>query len=198
MRTRIRRFTSNPSPPALATLPVFRRVSQRRKQNCFWSVTPQLLKMFWRPFVFCPAEPATTFNPQPSTFNLGLIDQRPRRHGAAVRGFGPGEFQIRLRARREFESRRAGGPPCFRQTPPRLGECRRFSFAAGFQKPRLVPGRLARRLEFCGQRRRRPHGGNSNCARKWSKAKTRPSSTSAARRKSSRTGNNCPPTPTCG
>ncbi len=33
----------------------------------FWSVTPQLLKMFWRPFVFCRPN---RHNLQPSTFNL--------------------------------------------------------------------------------------------------------------------------------
>jgi hypothetical protein len=36
----------------------------------------------------------------------GAADQRPRRHGADLRGFGPREFQIRLRAGREPE------PPC--------------------------------------------------------------------------------------
>ena len=48
----------------------------------------------------------------------------------------------------------------FVKRTPRLGQRRRFSFAARFQKSRVVPGRPARRLAICRQRRRRPHGGN--------------------------------------
>ena len=101
---------------------------------------------------------------------FGLADQRRRRHGAAVRGPGPREFQIRLRARRQSASERAGGPPRLRQTHPRLGQCRRFSFAARFQKPgrRLRPARRR-----SGSLSPTPATGarwKSNCAPKCSKA----------------------------
>ena len=48
----------------------------------------------------------------------------------------------------ESASERAGGPPRFRQTHPRLGQCRRFSFAARLQKPGVVRRRPAGGLAF--------------------------------------------------
>ncbi len=86
--------------------------------------------------------------------------QWPWRYGTDLRGLGPCELQIRLCARRQSGSKRAGGPPCLRQTHPRLGQRRRFSFATRFQKPRCVRHRSARGLAIRGQCRRWPHGGN--------------------------------------
>ena len=100
-------------------------------------------------------------------------------------------------ARRQFEPGLSGGPPRFRQAPPRLGERRRLSLAAGFQKPRVVPSRPARRLAILSPAPATAARWKSNCAPKWSRAKTRRFFSSAARRTNARPANNCPPTPTC-
>jgi hypothetical protein len=106
---------------------------------------------------------------------------------------GPREFQIRLRARREFESNRSGGPPHFRQARPRLGECRWFSLAARFQKSRVVQRRFIRQSGILWRTPATAARLRSNCAPKCSKAKTRRFSISADRPKNPRTENNCPP-----
>ena len=194
---RIRRFTSSPSPSATGTSPVSLRAKPPAEAELIlerYAATSQKVSATIR-FLSRRSR-----NPQSAIRNAtrpGFADQRPRRHGAAVRGSGPREFQIRLRARREPESRRAGGPPRFREAPPRLGERRRFSFAARFQKSRGVSSRFARRLEFCGQRRRRPHGGNRIARRNGRGQKHHRFSFQPADGKTRAAANNCPPTPTC-
>jgi hypothetical protein len=189
---------SNPSPPATGISRASRRAIRRRMRIDFGThaATSQKISAAIR---FLAPEPAlpTASSQLPAPDSMVLLTNGIGGMARLCVDLGPREFQIRLRARREPEPDRAGGPPHFRQTHPRLGQRRRFSLAARFQKSRFVPSRFARRLEFCGERRRRPHGGNPNCAPKCSAAKTRRFFISAARPKSSRTENNCPPTPTC-
>ena len=136
-------------------------------------------------------------NPTSAIRRSRFADQRHRRHGAALRGLGPREFQIRLRARREPEPECPGGSPCLRQTHPRLGQRRRFPFAARCQKSRVVrtpvrpPSGSLSPTPATGARSK------SNCAPKCSKAKTRRFFISAGRRPNAPAANNCPPTPTC-
>ena len=66
-----------------------------------------------------------------------------------------------------------------------------FKNLASFQ------GRFARRLEFCGQRRRRPHGGDRIARRNARRQKHDRFSIQPPDGKTRAAENNCPPTPTC-
>ena len=66
----------------------------------FRSATPRLRKNFrYNPLSFGQS---ALRNPHATLRRLGFADQRSRRHGADLRGFGQGEFKIRLCARRQF------------------------------------------------------------------------------------------------
>ncbi len=68
----------------------------------FGTLRRHFAKNFRRhPFSPAAPEPPSAVRHLPAPDDLGFAHQRHRRHGAAVRGFGPREFQIRLRARRE-------------------------------------------------------------------------------------------------
>ncbi len=124
--------------------------------------------------------------------------QRHRRHGAAVRGSRRDQIEIRLPARREPASARAGGPPCFCQARARLGQCRWLHHAAGFAQSRLVRAGAARGLAFHRQRRRRPHGGNPAHRQHAARAATPPCSISTGPPPACRRRNRCRRIATCG
>ena len=104
--------------------PASRRVKLRRRSIDFGALRRHVAENFRRDS-FSGAHSALR-TPHSALQRPCPVDQRPRRHGADLRGFGPRKFQIRLRPRRQFESGFSGGPPHFRQAPPRLGQCRRL------------------------------------------------------------------------
>ncbi len=169
-----------------------RRANRRRKRELIlerYAATSQKISAAIRFLAPEPQRPQL-LNFQPS--NSGSADQRPRRHGAAVRGSGPREFQIRLRARREFES-----GPC-RWTATFLS-----SASASGSTPTVFSRRWISKTSLRSKPVRPPSGilwptpataarWKSNCAPKCSKAKTPSFSNSAGRRKNCAHGKQLP------
>ncbi len=146
---------------------------------------------------FLPPEPQlSTLNPQPST--LALLTNGIGGMARLCVDLGPaGEFQIRLRPRRELESQRAGGPPHFREAHPRMGQRRWLPLAAQSEKSRRVRGRAARRLAIHRQRGRRAHGRDRIARRDDRRPEHDAVPVQPPPPPSARTASNCPPTPTC-
>ena len=153
----------NPFLPAMSTSPALRRAKWRRRRNYFWNATPPLRKKFPPPFVSSrPNRNILVILHRPRTPDLVLLTNGIGGMARLCVDLGRVNSKYDCALGANLNPDRARGPPCFRQTPPRLGQTPTVFFRRLISKisPSAHRTGPARRLEFRRQRRRRPHGGN--------------------------------------